>query len=367
MKFIVTLGILAALILLVALGCEECSEEPSASAPAPATKSEPAATETAPRSPSADEVVARSGDMVVTQGEVDEVLERNRKNSAMFSGGRLPQLTPEQQKEKDKRDTLSAIRNLMLSKEVLAEARAKGLEITDEEINEKLETYYKMYGSKEKFLKASGMENLSDEEIHRQMVDGLLREKYIEQEVYSKIPEPTDKDMREWYDQHKDKFATPEMVSARIISVKVAPGASEEDVKAAKEKLADAAKRIKKGEAFEAVAKEVSEDAWATKGGEMGLIRARQARLGEDFDKAAFSAEIGKLSDPVKTNDGYCLVEVTEKKAAEQKSFEESKDQIKNWLPGLKKFEAMGKFMSQKKSELKIDIVGEEQEAPAQQ
>ena len=353
MKFTVVLLSFAATVLMIAaVGCDEGAKAPAQKAPALA----PAEPEM-PKDTDAEKVIATSGGLVVTQGEIDEILAKNRKYSMMMSGGKPFELTPEQ-KERQRKD---AIGKLLVSKHMLAEAKASGLEVTDEEIDEKFEQVFKMYGGKEKFLKASGREDIGDDALRKEMADTILREKYIEREVYSKIPAPSEEETREWYEKNKSKFGAPDMVGARIITVKVAEGASDEDVAGAKERLLKLAARLKDGEAFEAVAKEASEDGWAPKGGEMGLIRERQARLGGEFDKAAFAAEVGKVSDPIRTSEGFCLLEITEKRPAEQKSFEEAKDQVKNWLPGLKKFEAMGKFMSQKKLELKIEYVGEEQ------
>ncbi len=362
MKLTVVLLSFAAMVLMImAVGCDEGAKAPAPEAPAPAPK-EAEMPEDIQKDTDPEKVIASSGDLVVTQGEIDEVLAKNRKYSMMMSGGKPLELTPEQKEQQRK----NAIRNLLVSKLTLAEAKAGGLAVTDQEIDEKFEQVFKMYGGKEKFLKAPGREDVSDDALRKEMAETILRDKYIEQEVYSKIPAPSEEEMREWYEKNKSKFGAPEMVRARIITVKVAEGASAEDVAGAKGRLLKLAARLKNGEAFEAVAKEGSEDRWAPDGGEMGLIRARQARLGDDFDKAAFAAQVGKVSDPIRTSEGFCLLEVTEKHPAEQKSFDEAKDQVKNWLPGLKKFEAMGKFLSKKKLELKIEYVGEEQAATGQ-
>ncbi|MBN2209463.1 MAG: peptidyl-prolyl cis-trans isomerase [Candidatus Coatesbacteria bacterium] len=366
MKFVAVLGMFTLLVLIAgAIGCGEGAKAPETpTQQAPAKAEAPAlakAPEEAPKSADAEKVIAKSGNLTVTKGEIDEVLAKNQQYSAMMAGGKPFELTPEQKDQQEK----NAIRNLLVSKLILAEAKSGGLTVTDEEINEKFEQVFKMYGGKEKFLKASGRENISDDELRKEMADSIMREKYIDREVYSKIPEPSEEEMREWYEKNKSKFGSPETVKARIITVKVADGASDEDVTKAKDRLLKLGERVKKGEAFDAVAKEASEDAWASKGGDMGLIREHQAGLGSEFDKAAFALGIGKLSDPIRTTGGFCLLEVTEKHPAEQKSYEDAKEQVKNWLPGLKKFEAMGKFQSQKKNEMQIEFVGEEK--PAEQ
>ena len=366
MKFMAVLGMFTLLVLIAwAIGCGEGEKAPAPQTPtqqAPAKAPETAKVPTEPpKGADAEKVVAKSGNLTVTKGELDEDLAKNLQYSTMMAGGKPFELTQEQKDQQEK----NTIRKLLLSKLILNEAKASGLTVTDEEINEKFDQVFKMYGGKDKFLKASGRENTSEDALRKEMGDSILREKYIDREVYSKIPEPTEDEMREWYEKNKSKFGTPETVKASIISVKVAEGASDEDVAKSKDRLLKLGERVKKGEAFDAVAKEASEDAWAPKGGDMGLIREHQAGLGSEFDKAAFALEIGKLSDPIRTTGGLCLLEVTEKHPAEQKSYEDAKDQVKNWLPGLKKFEAMGKFQSQKKNEMQIEFVGEEK--PAEQ
>ncbi len=361
MRFVSILALMAPLMLIVAyVGCG--GGEQTSAPKAPAAKQAPAPAAEGTVAADANKVVAKSGDWVVTEGEVDELLARNRKYSMMMSGGKTPELTAQQKKQQRK----NTIRNLMVSKLLLNEAKAANLTVTDKEIDEKLGQIFKMYGSKEKFLKASGLSGTSDESLREQMADSMLREKYIQEKVYSNIPEPTEDEMQKWYDENKSKFSTPDMVKVKTITVNVAEGASEADVAKAQERILNLAKRIKKGEAFDAVAKDASDDRWAPKGGEIGLIRRGQARLGDKFDGAAFSAEVDKLTGPVRTTAGFCLLEVTEKQPAKVKTYEEAKDQVKNWLPGLRKFKAMGEFMSKKKSELKIEYVGEEQQ-PLQQ
>jgi len=362
MRFVSILALMASVMLIVAcVGCGEGEQTSAPKAPEPAARQAPAGASegtVATDATEASKVVAKSGDLAVTEGEVDELLARNRKYSMMMSGGKMPELTA-QQKEQQRRNT---IRNLMVSKLLLNDAKSDNLTVTDKEIDEKLGQIFKMYGSKEKFLQSSGLSGTSDESLREQMADTILREKYIEKEVYSHIPEPTEDEMQKWYDENKSKFSTPEMVKVKTITVNIAEGASEADVAKAQERVLSLAERIKKGEAFDAVAKEASADRWAPKGGEMGLIRRGQARLGDKFDEAAFSAEVGKLTGPVRATAGFCLLEVTEKQPAKVKTYEEAKDQVKNWVPGLRKFKAMGEFMSKKKSELKIEYVGGEQQ-----
>lgn len=69
-----------------------------------------------------------------------------------------------------------------------------------------------------------------------------------------------------------------------------------------------AAERIQKGEAFEKVAKDVSQDGSASEGGDLGYFG--RGRMVPEFEKVAFSLEKGQVSDIVKTRFGYHLIRI---------------------------------------------------------
>ena len=85
-------------------------------------------------------------------------------------------------------------------------------------------------------------------------------------------------------------------------------------------------KRIKNGEDFATVAKEVSEDPGSKdNGGDLGFFDRR--RMVQPFDSAAFSLEVGEVSDLVRTPFGWHIIKLTEIK--EFSPFEEQKETLK--------------------------------------
>lgn len=70
--------------------------------------------------------------------------------------------------------------------------------------------------------------------------------------------------------------------------------------------------RIDKGESFETLAKEYSKCPSGQKGGDLGFFEKGQ--MVPEFEKAAFSLPVGKVSEPVQTQFGWHLIKVTDKK-----------------------------------------------------
>ena len=113
--------------------------------------------------------------------------------------------------------------------------------------------------------------------------------------------------------------STEEAVKARYILIKPEPEAplAKREADALK-KIQDARKRIvEDGEDFAEVAKEVSEDPGsAPNGGDLGCFGKGQ--MVPEFEQAAFSLDVGEVSQPVKTDFGYHIIQVYDKKPDEE-------------------------------------------------
>jgi len=133
------------------------------------------------------------------------------------------------------------------------------------------------------------------------------------------------------YDSRKAEFAEPEQRKARHILIKVAKGSSEGLYKIAQKKIESIQARIKAGEDFTKLAKEVSEDAaTASKGGELGWFKA--GVMAPQFDLAVFAMDKGNVSDVVESQNGFHLIELRDVRPAHQKPYAEVKDTLKDEL-----------------------------------
>jgi peptidyl-prolyl cis-trans isomerase D len=133
--------------------------------------------------------------------------------------------------------------------------------------------------------------------------------------------------VREFYDQHPDRFRQPERTRARHVLLRLAPDAPEEEQARVRERAEAALERIEGGEDFAAVAGELSEDPGSKdQGGDLGFFARGQ--MVPAFEEVAFSLEPGKTSGLVKTDFGYHVIRVEERKAAEERSFDEAAREI---------------------------------------
>ena len=159
-----------------------------------------------------------------------------------------------------------------------------------------------------------------DAEIERQVED--LRKRLVVQRVmrqYQTPPTITDEQVKAYYDANPDIYSTTQIHASHIL-VKDEDTAKQirDELRAHPEKFAD-------------LAKEKSIDtSTAQKGGDLGTFG--QGRMVPDFERAAFALKQGEVSDVVKTQYGYHVIMVTERKEGERKPFDQVKEQIRATL-----------------------------------
>lgn len=146
-----------------------------------------------------------------------------------------------------------------------------------------------------------------------------------------------------YYEEHKEQYKKGETVRAKHILTDT------------EEKCAEILEAIEKNEkSFEDAAKEFSTCPSGAKGGDLGAFGRGQ--MVKEFEDAAFSAEIGAVVGPVKTQFGYHLIKVEERNDEEIASFEETAASIRRILMQKKQKEVYdakvaelrGKYMEEK-------------------
>jgi peptidyl-prolyl cis-trans isomerase D len=131
------------------------------------------------------------------------------------------------------------------------------------------------------------------------------------------------------YNDNIETYSTPEQVRASHILLKTGEGKDEAAVKAKAEQILKEAKAP--GADFAALATKNSEDeASAKKGGDLDYFS--RGHMVPEFEQAAFSMQPGEMSDLVKTQYGYHIIKVVDKKPGVTKTLDEVKAQITDQL-----------------------------------
>lgn len=167
-------------------------------------------------------------------------------------------------------------------------------------------------------LSAEAKRRKLDEEPEFQMQNQYRTEELLSFFAAAAITEETKVDdaaLHEYYEAHKSEY---ERVRARHILIRMQgspvpmkPGEEDLTEEQALEKVKELRRRIEAGEDFAKIAAAESDDAGtAAKGGELGWFHRGQ--MVPSFEEAAFQLETGKLSEPVKSEFGYHLIEVEE-------------------------------------------------------
>jgi peptidyl-prolyl cis-trans isomerase D len=137
----------------------------------------------------------------------------------------------------------------------------------------------------------------------------------------------TESEIRSRYLQdQKTLYTTPEKRRASHILFKIPADAPPEQVKAAEARARKALQRVRSGEDFAKVAKEVSEDSSASSGGDLGAFTRDQ--MVREFSEAAWSLTAGQTSDLVRSPFGFHIIRLTEIQAAKEIPLEQARSQI---------------------------------------
>ena len=159
----------------------------------------------------------------------------------------------------------------------------------------------------------------------------------------------TDEAMHKVYEDAVKQLGTEEEVHARHILVR-APAGDKKASDAAKAKIEAVIARLNKGEDFATVAKEVTEDpSGKANGGDLGYFTKTQ--MVPEFADVAFKLDKGKISGPVKTQFGWHVIKVEDKRVKPPPKFEEVKAQIEQFVVRKAQAEMVQKLRAENKIE----------------
>ncbi len=158
--------------------------------------------------------------------------------------------------------------------------------------------------------------NLDKEEdfvAELERVKATLLKQYAVAKILNNIT-ATEEEVKDYYDKFKDTFNKPESVRASHILV--------DDESTALNIM----KEIKEGLTFSEAAKKYSKCPSNANGGDLGYFT--RGKMVPEFEKAAFALNKDEISEPVKTQFGYHIILVTDKKQPSDTTMEEIRDEL---------------------------------------
>ncbi|MGJ7921140.1 peptidylprolyl isomerase [Neobacillus sp. LXY-4] len=228
-------------------------------------------------------------------------------NGEMISKEELNQVLNDQYGEE-------VLDSLISEKLIEQEAKNKKITVADSEIKAELKTLQDSYGGADAFEEAMKSSGVSMDRVNKDLKTYILTRKILEPRINI-----TDDEMKTYFEENKTSFEEGEQVKASHILVEDEKTANE-----IKDKLAN-------GADFAELAKEYSTDTGSKdNGGDLGFFV--KGEMVAEFEEAAFSMAVNEISAPIKTDYGYHIIKVVEKKAASEAKFDDHKDEIKETL-----------------------------------
>lgn len=166
--------------------------------------------------------------------------------------------------------------------------------------------------------------------------------------IYREEIRISDQEIKDHYEDHKDNYANPEQIKVSHILLS--------DEVSAKKIL----KRLNSGVSFEKLARENSIDTvTAINGGDLGYF-GRGEMLQPEFEKEVFKLKkVGQISSIIKTPFGYHIAKLTGRRKGKEKTFEESREEIKTYLEKQKFNEIIDNYKKEHNVRVNYEVLDE--------
>lgn len=262
-------------------------------------------------------IFAKAGDVVITQQDYDIALAAATRRK--FYHGKVPEggLAALQ---REVGDTL--VTNALL----LREAGRRGLKPDDAAIRQTLQRYEQRYRDSKQWQQTRAQ--LVPSLTKRLQEESLLSK--LENQVRN-VPPPDEKQIREYYAAHPDKFTEPEQLRLSVILLKVDPSSAAAVWEMAHEEAQQIVRKLRGGADFAALARVKSGDASAEQGGDLGYLH--HGMLPEAAQKTVDKLKPGDVSAPVKLLEGVAVFRLDGRKPPKRNDFAAAKERARDlWL-----------------------------------
>ncbi|MBN1552689.1 peptidylprolyl isomerase [bacterium] len=236
-------------------------------------------------------------------------------------------------------------------------SKSANIEVTDADIDERIEELQKFFGEDEAARKRF-QDGIDDMDRFRNEVAKQIRiDKYFDSVAGDMSV--TEKEIEEYYNANPDRFVNQEQVKAQQIVWKTPPSLSE-NYDQRKAEIMKTAQEVKQkadeGVDFTDLVKQYSEDENSVaRSGDVGWMS--KGRIPQFLNEALFPAEIGKIIGPLEGPNGIYIFKITDKKDPGKISLEEASERIQKILESQKKNAFREKMYEDLHAKAKIEIL----------
>ena len=323
------------------------------SANAPSTNERPTPKTTADTQPVqgkvVEDIVARVNDQIITSSDYDRATEQLTAEAGQ-------QAIPARELEQKKADLLRDLidQQLLLSK-------GKELGITGEtELIKSLDNIRKQnhLDSMEDLEKAAQQQGVSYEDFKANIRNKIITEQVVRDEVGRRIS-MSPGDVQAFFKAHESEFAQPESVTLSEIMIPTpakaaTEGADAPEVAAVQAQAEEIEKKLSAGAKFEDLAKPSPTDPNGPKLVVLGEFR--RGMLGKEFEDKAFALNAGQHTQPIRTKQGFIILQATERNPGGEASFKQVEPQVEEALFLQRMQPKLREYLTKLREEAAIDI-----------
>ena len=238
-------------------------------------------------------------------------------------------------------------------KVMFAEADSLDIQVDKETADKEYNSLVARFPSEDAFKEALSERGYTPEMFKSEMTGILRIQKFLEEVVTSKIIIP-EEEIKAYYEENPDYFASQETVNASHILILVPENADAAAKAKAKAKIDAVAAEAAAGGDFAELAKKYSEGPSGPNGGDLGSFG--RGEMVKPFEDAVFALSLGQISDVVETQFGYHIIKLTGKSEPGTLSYDEAKEAIQGFLRQDKEQTAVAEFVETLKTKYTVEI-----------
>jgi peptidyl-prolyl cis-trans isomerase C len=349
-------GLTGVMMMAVVMGCGKKESQTAAPAPvggvnpADVGRDMPVVAQPVPAQRDPAQVVAEVDGVKLTEGEIALQIERWKASM----GSRIP---PEQLPQVIEQARRQIMEQFVVKTLLTQAANKASITVDEKDIDEALTEIKGRLPEGLTFEEILKRENISLVDLRSNLVAEIRIKKLVESRTGKQV-EPTEEEIKAFYESKKESFQQPESVHARHILIKNELNDDEAARAANKAKAEGIREKLVKGSDFAELARTESECPSSERGGDLGTFPRGQ--MVPAFEEAAFSQTTNAIGPVVETVFGCHIIQVLDRTSPSSQGLDQVREKIVTFLKRQKDQEGFWKYIEELKAKAKITLPEEE-------